>query len=341
MSFQYKYYKDPGLIIDVIKVLSLKLNSKYFLGSASLLSKNNPQEIEQLKTLLNSFETPPKELLLFFYKPTENFYNFMTCYVEKMLCQDFPQVTLSTLFKKLNQSSSLQQEILSFYLSKHDLTETSLVSLLRTDKVLPDNIKFYLLSFQLDPKSFYSLLIAWLQKYASFIETEFLPNCQSFLPEAQTLKILIDHAYPDRSSFFSTRPILFSVCSVLQDYLYIHSSAHHNWLITGCRFQKTVDAILQLKQTIDLQEICEALGDPIRLNIINHLYTQKESTRQQMLDSLIVPVTSSHHHIEKLKRAGLIISHRQNNNHIYSLNYPVFNEVANIFKLYSKGGNTL
>ena len=182
MPFQFKYYKDPGVIIDAIKTLSLKLNSKYFLTSATLLGKYNPRELDHIKKQLNSFETPPKELLLFFYKPTENFCNFMTRYVEKMLLQDFPQVTLSALYKKVEQPSALQQEIFAFYLPKTNMDETNLVSLLRTDTVLPDNIKFYLLSFQLDPQSFCSLLSIWIRKYVQLIEQTFLPAVTTALP---------------------------------------------------------------------------------------------------------------------------------------------------------------
>ncbi len=341
MPFQFKYYKDPGVIIDAIKTLSLKLNSKYLLTSTAILAKYNPQELDELKEQLNSFETPPKELLLFFYKSTESFCDFMTCYVEKMLCHDFPQVTLSALYKKIELSSALQQEIFSFYLPKSDIDKTNLVSLLRTDTVLPDNIKFYLLSFQLDPQSFCSLLSTWIRKYVQLIEQTFLPACHSFLLDSQTMQTFIDYAYPDRRDSFSTRPTLYSVCSVIHKYLYIHSSECHNWLITGCRFQEVVNAITQQKQSPDLQQICEALGDSIRLRIINHLYIHKHSTRQQMIDVLVIPTTSSHHHLEKLKKARLIISHRQNNNHVYSLNYPIFDEIANIFKTYAQDKNSL
>ena len=341
MPFQFKYYKDPGVIIDAIKTLSLKLNSKYFLTSATLLGKYNPRELDHIKKQLNSFETPPKELLLFFYKPTENFCNFMTCYVEKMLLQDFPQVTLSALYKKIEQPSALQQEIFAFYLPKTNMDETNLVSLLRTDTVLPDNIKFYLLSFQLDPQSFCSLLSIWIRKYVQLIEQTFLPACHSFLPDSQTMQTLIDYAYPDRGDSFSSRPVLYSVCSVISEFQYIHSSERHNWLVTGYRFQEVVNALTQQKQNIDLQEICEALGDSIRLRIINHLYIHKHSTRQEMIDALMIPTTSSHHHLEKLKKVGLIVSHRQNNNHIYSLNFPIFDEIAEIFKTYSQGRNSL
>ena len=341
MPFQFKYYKNPGVIIDVIKLLSFKLNPKYFLPSASLLSKQNPKEVEHLKKQLNSFETPPKELLLFFYKPTENFCNYMTRYAEKILCHDFPHTTLSSLYEKIEKTPTFKQEVISFYLPKCETTGTNIVSLLRTNNTLPDNIKFYLLSFQLDPQSFCSLLCTWIGKYAKVIEQKFLPLCNEFCPDDQTMQKLIHHTYPERSNSFAVQPILYSICSVIQDFQYIDSSVHQNWLITGCRFRDVVNVLTQEKQTIDLQEICEALGDSIRFKIINHLCIQNQSTRQQMIDSLILPATSYHHHIEKLKKAGLIVSHRQNNNHIYSLNYSVFNEIANIFKTYSKGGDTL
>lgn len=89
-----------------------------------------------------------------------------------------------------------------------------------------------------------------------------------------------------------------------------------------------------------MEDICEALGDPIRMKMINYLYQHKNSTRQQMIDALAIP-TSSYHHLEKLKKVDLIVSHRQNNNQIYSLNYSVFEELATIFNSYAKGGSTL
>ena len=340
MQFQFKYYKDPGVIMDAIKVLSLKLNSKSFLPSVSILITHNSQELEHLKEQLNSFLAPPKELLLFCYKPQENSCNFLTSYIEKILCRSFTHTTLSSVCKKLESISSLKHELFSFYLQNEYSPGCNLASILRTNTALPDHIKFYLLSFQLDPSSFSSLLITWIRKYAAEIEQNFLSDYASFQPNVQSLQILIEHTHPEQKNSFFTRPLHYSVCSVLRDFQYIHWSPNCNWLITGYRFQDVVKAISQRSYSFDLEDICEALGDPIRMKMINYLYQHKNSTRQQMIDAIAIP-TSSYHHLEKLKKVDLIVSHRQNNNQIYSLNYSVFEELATIFNSYAKGGSTL
>ena len=340
MQFQLKYYKDPGVIIDAIKVLSLKLNPKFFWSSFSFLTIHNPDDLDYVKTALNSFLTPPKELLLFFYKSTESSINFMTCYIEKILCHDFSNITISGLCQTIEQSATLMHEVFSFYIKNYS-PEADSASLLRTDASLPDNLKFYLLSYQLDPKSFSSLLTSWIKKYAALIERDFLKKHSSFQPDPLTMEKLVCYAYPDQNAIFHTRPILYSVCSVLRDFLYLHSSINQNWLITGYRLHEIVDQLTQQNHTIDIQKICEALGDSLRFQVIKYLSEHKYCTRQQMIDDLVLPASSSHHHLEKLKKVGLIESRKHGNSHIYSLNYAILNELADTFKLYAKGGNTL
>ena len=337
MQFQLKYYKDPGLIMDAIKILTLKLNPKRYLPSTIMPKNRTENELARLSSLVNTFPAPPKELYIFVYKQKENTVNFLTQYLEKRLCHNFPKIDTTSFSKDLQDIPRIKQMLFQFYFRKNYTSTEHFVSLLRGTTLMPDSLRFYLLSFDLDPAAFISLLVMWLQKYITIIEKDYYPVHKNFTPDSASIYSAINYSYPNQANSFVNRPLFYSVCPVVQDYLYIYSSSKQNWLMTGCHFKDVVSTLPNIQGSIDLEKIFDALGNQKRLDIINHLLSNSSASKQELIQILSLPISSFHHHLEKLRDAQLIIQHKHSRSNIYSLNHSVFKELCQIFKSYSQG----
>jgi len=74
--------------------------------------------------------------------------------------------------------------------------------------------------------------------------------------------------------------------------------------------------------------IFKTLSDKNRRRIIQ-LLKQKEMTVSELLTHFEITQASLSHHLDILKRAGIVKSERDGQFIIYSLNTPVFKEVSN------------
>lgn len=332
MEFQLKYYKDPGLIIDAINVLSFKLNHKSFYIT------HETDEMKYLYWLRNRYPTPPRELLLFFYKKQENSCNFMTLYTETLLLSDFAKFSMSMLKKHFEDIADIQNRLLSHYLGANYTPDMDLEFALRSHPTLSDTIKFYLLGFQSNPAAYISLLFRWLTKYTKQIERDYLSKHEDFTPDSASLQSLISYCYPQNIETVASQPLLYSTCSAVRDYLYINFVDAPYLLITGYRLKDVVTS-LQLKSTaFNLPNICAALGDSMRMSIVNYLHTHKDVSKSDLSHVFSLPASSLNHHLDKLKNAGLLVLQKQRSYNIYSLSYPVFEELSNTFQSFSKEG---
>lgn len=88
--------------------------------------------------------------------------------------------------------------------------------------------------------------------------------------------------------------------------------------------------------------VFHALADPNR-RIILKLLQEKDYTPGDLITHFNITKPSLSHHLDILKRAGLVVTERNGQNIIYSLNVSVFNEITsilmNFFKVGTKKGD--
>lgn len=338
MELQLTYYQDPGLIIDAIKILSLKLNPKSFLASSSILVTQDTDEIKYLHRLRSRYPTPPKELLLFFYKKQANSCNFMTLYTEKLLLSDFVNFSIPMLKKHFEDTADIQNRLLSHYLGANYTPDMNLEFTLRSHPTLSDTIKFYLLDFQSNPATYISLLFRWLDNYTKQIEREYLSKLEDFVPDSDSLQTLLSHYSPQNIEAAASQPFLYSTCFAMRDYLYLNLFDAPYFLITGCRLKDIVAVLQPESTTFNLTDVCSAMGDRMRAKIVYYLHAHESASKSDLNHVFSLPASSLNHHLDKLKDAGLLVLQKQKGYNIYSLNYPVFKEISDAFQLLSKKG---
>jgi ArsR family transcriptional regulator, repressor of sdpIR and other operons len=87
---------------------------------------------------------------------------------------------------------------------------------------------------------------------------------------------------------------------------------------------------------MSLSKTYAALADPTRHKIIE-LLKKYDLSAGEIGENFKITAPSLSHHLNVLKNAGLVTSHRDGQEIIYSLNVSVFEEVASqIIKFFSK-----
>lgn len=81
MQMKLSYYPDPGIITDAIKIISIKLNDKVFIKPSYSIYSFDEKEVNHHLQEASHFPASPKELLLFFYKDSDQKVNFMSSYL--------------------------------------------------------------------------------------------------------------------------------------------------------------------------------------------------------------------------------------------------------------------
>jgi len=92
---------------------------------------------------------------------------------------------------------------------------------------------------------------------------------------------------------------------------------------------------------MSLDAIFQALADPTRRQILT-LLKKKDLTPGELSESFPITKASLSHHLDILKRADLVVTERQGQFIIYSLNVSVFDEmvsaVMGVFKVAKNEG---
>jgi ArsR family transcriptional regulator, arsenate/arsenite/antimonite-responsive transcriptional repressor len=88
---------------------------------------------------------------------------------------------------------------------------------------------------------------------------------------------------------------------------------------------------------MNINILFQALADPTRREILNVL-KKGDATPGDMISHFSITKPSLSHHLDILKRAEIVISERNGQNIVYSLNVTVFDEVAShIMDLFKVG----
>jgi ArsR family transcriptional regulator, repressor of sdpIR and other operons len=85
-----------------------------------------------------------------------------------------------------------------------------------------------------------------------------------------------------------------------------------------------------------MDSVFKAMADPNRREILN-LLKKKDMPVKEIAQNFNITLASISHHLAILKRANLVVSERQGQMIVYSLNLSVFEEVVKAFmKFFNK-----
>ena len=87
-----------------------------------------------------------------------------------------------------------------------------------------------------------------------------------------------------------------------------------------------------------MNDIFKALADPTRRKILKML-REKDLTAGEIADAFNISKPSISHHLNLLKQARLVLSDKQGQNVLYSLNTTVFQDIVQFFFDLQERGN--
>jgi len=87
-----------------------------------------------------------------------------------------------------------------------------------------------------------------------------------------------------------------------------------------------------------VNDIFKALADPTRRKILKML-REKDLTAGEIADAFNISKPSISHHLNLLKQARLVLSDKQGQNVLYSLNTTVFQDIVQFFFDLQERGN--
>ena len=332
MQMKLSYYPDPGIMTDAIKIISIKLNDKVFIKPSYSIYSFDEKEVNHQLQEASHFPASPKELLLFFYKDSDQKVNFMSSYLSDILCSAFTTFSFSSFRQSFSDYTAIKEALFEYYLGSSDYMNSNFEFTIRSNTTLPDLIKFYLLGFCIDPAAYIQLLFATLDSYCSLIIEKYRCQHESFKLNLAALESFIRSTCPEDSASILSRPLAYSYCSLIRDYLCFNHDPNQNWIIVGSKFADIVSKLEHsFQMPFEIEKICNALGESSRMRIVQYLHAHPQQSTKEIHDALSLPQSSMHHHIKILQEAQLIIQQRKKAGNIYSLNAPVFKEIAAFF----------
>lgn len=75
-----------------------------------------------------------------------------------------------------------------------------------------------------------------------------------------------------------------------------------------------------------------AIGHPIRLKILELLFSEQELSVTEIHEALVVPQPVISNHLRILKDRGVVSSVRKGQNSLYKLNHPDYFQIIHILK---------
>lgn len=131
--------------------------------------------------------------------------------------------------------------------------------------------------------------------------------------------------------------------SLLNQYLTQFVSKNNNWgILLGFNHEEDLNRCFD-EQNINLRELLVAIGNDIRISVIQTLMKEDELTVSSISKIIDIPLTTVLRHIEILYNSGaLYISRRSGLQIFYRINYNLLNRATNLasYKLNKQGGET-
>ena len=205
MNYTFQNFPEPGLVLDAIKLLTMKLNPDHTWIHSLLLPSTYHQDEVMIKSQLALYPNPNQKIYLFVHLSKTN----PSCYLSHLLInqleKNFEEFSFYNFLSLMDDVSLIKNSLLSHYLGPQDYTHVDLESIIRHDNSIPDRVKVLLFGFILNPEKYIASLKKYLNIYydtLSKTNRELSNTSINFL----TLKSLLNSCLSDSEKFLTSLP---------------------------------------------------------------------------------------------------------------------------------------
>lgn len=321
MNFVFENHPDPGLAVDVLKILINKLNPEHAWLQSILHPATYHQDEAYVRQQLSLFPDPDSKLYLFVYISKTNPVCYLTHYLKNQMENNFDEFSFQNFLSSFNDISLITKNLLAHYTGISDFTIVDFETIIRHDESIPDKIKVLLYGFLIKPEKYLDSLKKYLCLYYNIL-VKTNRNLINTTLNSSILRSLLKSCIKDPDAFLSEisdLKIRYSVCTTIPYHLQICRTSFI-WLIL------TEGSISQFHNqagsfTSDyLIFLGDALRNHARISIIQQLIHTQKINISDIEQTTKYATSTIQHHISILKKARLINEQKLGKQTFYSLN---------------------
>lgn len=341
-----KVLKDPGFLYDLNYVFYAKFNTQRCVDMIDNDKRKDAYE-NYLKETLTLFGDISDDLYVF-YHALKNGNCFMTTYCINPYKDKFATDFNFKYFKSLLlDTDGLTKNLIRFYLnelSDEQLEEcfasiTKLFAYIKESKY-SDEEKSKLYEFFIDPAPYFQTLQCELiekeillsnyykENYDKIIEAH---NKTTFGSDYENLKKLEDFTFLDDGS----QVLYISYCLLHKYFMQIFFVSSGAIYLLGHDYLEILDEAIKNNPNHPLQDLCYALGEESRVQILDLLLTRSEVTCKDLERIFNFSGSTAYHHLTLLVRVGAVKIRTEGKTIYYSLNRKYFDMMSTMMKKYT------
>ena len=341
MNYVFQNHVEPGLAIDSVKMLTMKLNPSHIWLQSFALSSSYSHDETYINSQLDLFSSPDPSLLLFVFLSKAYPVCFLTHKLTAWFRNDFSNFTFSNFLSSFDNIEQLKNDLLTHYLGPQSYSNIDYEPLIRRNSSIPDKIKMLLFGFMLNPPNYVKLLKKHLNMFYNSFETS-NRNLQNTTLDESLLLSILNTCIPTPKEFLSeiSDPLIrYSVCTSVPNHLQFgHSSSL--WIVFTEHYLNSLAISTDILPSEYLNVLSEALRNKSRTTILS-LFQQHSTLQISELESLTNLATSTLlHHLHVLKKARVITEKKEGKISIYSINSDSLLYGAKILTNLAKGASS-
>ena len=341
-----KVLKDPGFLYDLNYLFYAKFNTQLCIDS---LADNTKKEAyaKYLKETLQRFGDISEDLYVFYHAIGNNHCFIKACYLDLYKNQFATDFNFKYFKNLLGDTDTLMQKLIRFYL--HDLSEEALAECFSSTPKLFSYIKdskysgeekSKLYEFFINPAPYLQTLQYELIEKEILLSTYYKDNYETLLEAHNntTLEVLYENVkdLDDLTFLNDGDQVLYTSFCLLNKYYirlsYVNDGAIY---ILGCDYVSLINAVSKAKKTPPLEDLCSALSETSRIQILKLLLEREEETCKDLEKIFNFSGSTAYHHLTLLTKIGAIKVRNEGKTIYYSLNRNYFDMMRAQLKVFS------
>jgi len=341
-----KVLKDPGFLYDLNYLFFAKFNTQHYVNSFVDETKKEAYKKFLIDTLQHFGDI--SDDLYVFYHAMKNGRCFMTTYYINPYKNHFSTDFNFKFFKNLlSDTEGLIRNLIQFYL--YDLSQESLEEcFLSTEKLfsyikaskysIEEKSKLY--EFFINPTPYFQTLQYELIEKEILLSAYYKEHYETILEahNKTTFEVLCENvnSRSDLSFLREGEQTLYTSFCLLNKYcmnlFFVSEGAVY---LLGCDYVSIISEITKAPKTSPLEDLCGALSETSRIQILKLLLERKEVTCKDLEKTFNFSGSTAYHHITLLTKIGAVKIRNEGKTIFYSLNRDFFDMMREQIKVFS------
>ena len=341
-----KVLKEPGFLYDLNYLFYLKFNLQYcidgFVGE-----RKKAENTKYFQDILRKFGDISEDLYVF-YHGIDNGRSFVATYYLDPYKESFIDgFDFKSLTKLLSDGDVLAENMIRFYLS--ELTEEEVAECVASPAKLFARIKSSdysseekskLYEFFHDPAAHLQILLCELTEKEMLLADYYKDNYETILDvhNKTTFEVLCENVKDIRDLSFlraDDQTLYTSFCLLSRYYMQLFFISKGGIYILGYDYIEAINELSNRKTAYPLVELCSALGEENRMQIMYILAERGEATCKDLEKCFHFSGSTAYHHVTLLVRYGAVKIRNVGKTIYYSVNRSCFDYMIQLLKEFS------